>query len=68
MKGGSVISPLLSNVYLHYVPDLWAEEWRHRHARGEVVIVRLTPMISSSDSNTGTMPGAFGRICAGGRG
>jgi group II intron reverse transcriptase/maturase len=37
---GSVISPLLSNVYLHYVLDLWARQWRKREARGEVVIVR----------------------------
>ena len=58
---GSVISPLLSNVYLHYVLDLWAEEWRQRHARGDVIIVRLMPMISSSGSSTGRMPRAFGR-------
>jgi group II intron reverse transcriptase/maturase len=37
---GSVISPLLSNVYLHYVFDLWADQWRRRHAHGNVVIVR----------------------------
>jgi len=37
---GSVISPLLSNVYLHYVFDLWANQWRRRHAHGNVVIVR----------------------------
>ena len=37
---GSVISPQLGNVYLHYVLDLWAEWWRGRHARGDVVIVR----------------------------
>ncbi len=37
---GSVISPLLSNLYLHYVSDLWAQQWRKRHARGQVVIVR----------------------------
>lgn len=37
---GSVISPLLSNVYLHYVYDLWADQWRRRHAQGNVVIVR----------------------------
>ena len=30
---GSVISPLLANVYLHYVLDLWAERWRHRAIR-----------------------------------
>jgi group II intron reverse transcriptase/maturase len=38
-QGGSV-SPLLANVYLHYVLDLWAEQWRRRQARGDVVIVR----------------------------
>jgi len=37
---GAVISPLLANIYLHYVLDLWAHQWRHRHARGQVVIVR----------------------------
>ena len=38
-QGGS-ISPLLANVYLHYVFDLWAHQWRQRHARGDVVMVR----------------------------
>jgi group II intron reverse transcriptase/maturase len=37
---GSVISPLLSNVYLHYVIDLWAEQWRRREAKGDMIIVR----------------------------
>jgi group II intron reverse transcriptase/maturase len=37
---GSVISPLLANVFLHYVLDLWANRWRDRHARGSVIIVR----------------------------
>jgi group II intron reverse transcriptase/maturase len=37
---GSVISPLLGNIYLHYVLDLWAERWRRREARGDMVIVR----------------------------
>jgi group II intron reverse transcriptase/maturase len=37
---GATISPLLANVYLHYVFDLWANQWRKRHARGEVIIVR----------------------------
>jgi group II intron reverse transcriptase/maturase len=37
---GSVISPLLANVYMHYVFDLWADRWRRREARGDVVIVR----------------------------
>jgi group II intron reverse transcriptase/maturase len=37
---GAVISPLLANVFLHYVLDLWVGAWRRRHARGEVIIVR----------------------------
>lgn len=37
---GSVISPFLSNIYLHYVQDLWAHRWRQRHATGQVTIVR----------------------------
>jgi group II intron reverse transcriptase/maturase len=37
---GAVISPLLANVYLHYVFDLWAEVWRRKAARGDVIIVR----------------------------
>ena len=37
---GSSISPLLANVYLHYVFDLWAQNWRQRHAKGDVIIVR----------------------------
>ena len=38
---GASVSPLLANVYLHYVFDLWADQWRRRHARGDVVIVRF---------------------------
>jgi RNA-directed DNA polymerase len=37
---GSVISPQLANVYLHYVLDLWAERWRRREATGDMIIVR----------------------------
>src|SRR5580693_600379 len=37
---GSVISPLLGNIYLHYVLDLWANRWRQRDATGEMIIVR----------------------------
>ena len=37
---GSVISPLLSNIYLHYALDKWVTEWRKSKAHGEVVIVR----------------------------
>lgn len=38
---GASASPLLANVYLHYVFDQWADWWRRRHARGEVIIVRF---------------------------
>ena len=38
---GATVSPLLANVYLHYVFDLWAEHWRKHHATGDVVIVRF---------------------------
>ena len=37
---GSVISPLLANIYLHYVFDLWAEQWRREDARGDMIVVR----------------------------
>jgi group II intron reverse transcriptase/maturase len=37
---GSVISPLLGNIYLHYVFDLWAERWRRQEVRGDTIIVR----------------------------
>ena len=38
---GASASPLLANVYLHYVFDLWARHWRNRQAHGEVIIVRF---------------------------
>lgn len=38
---GASVSPLLGNVYLHFVFDLWAHDWRRRHAGGDVVIVRF---------------------------
>lgn len=38
---GATVSPLLSNLYLHYVLDLWVEQWRRRHARGDVIVTRF---------------------------
>jgi group II intron reverse transcriptase/maturase len=38
-QGGSA-SPLLANVYLHYVFDLWIQSWQRKHARGEMLVVR----------------------------
>ena len=40
VQGGS-ISPLLANIYLHYVFDLWVQQWRRVKARGEVIVVRF---------------------------
>ena len=40
VQGGS-ISPLLANVYLHYVFDLWVQRWRHKQTCGDVVVVRF---------------------------
>src|SRR5437016_7820332 len=37
---GAVISPLLSNIYLHYVLDTWADDWRRSEAAGDMIIVR----------------------------
>jgi len=37
---GGIISPLLSNIYLHYVLDLWAQQWRNRKAMQAVYVVR----------------------------
>ena len=38
-QGGS-ISPILANVYMHYVFDLWADQWRRKHSHGDMIIVR----------------------------
>ena len=37
---GAVASPLLANVYLHYVYDPWVQQWRKRHATGDMIVVR----------------------------
>ena len=37
---GGGISPLLANIYLHYALDQWVHQWRGRHARGEIIVVR----------------------------
>src|SRR3984893_1852696 len=37
---GAVASPLLANVYLHYVYDRWVQQWRKRHATGDMIVVR----------------------------
>ena len=58
---GSVVSPLLANVYLHYVFDLWAERWRRREASGDMIIVRYADDIIVGFQQ---MPDGFGMPCA----
>jgi RNA-directed DNA polymerase len=38
-------SPLLANVYLHYVFHLWVQQWRQRNAKGEVIVVRTPKQV-----------------------
>jgi len=38
---GASVSPLLANVYLHYVFDRWVQQWRRRHARGDMIVTRF---------------------------
>jgi RNA-directed DNA polymerase len=44
---GASVSPLLANVFLHYVFDLWAQQWRQCHARGDVILVRFADDIAA---------------------
>ena len=50
---GAVISPALANIYLHYCFDMWAERWRHRHARGQVLYVRFADDIVAGFEHEG---------------
>ena len=52
---GGVISPILANIYLHYVVDLWFEKVVKKHINGKAVIF-VMPMISYVFSRTSAMP------------
>jgi RNA-directed DNA polymerase len=68
---GSVISPLLANIYLHYAFDLWVNVWRKKYAQGEVVVSPLCghhlgiPASDGSRSFSGKLTGATGEVWAG---
>jgi len=63
---GSVISPLLANVYLHYALDLWAvRRWRQREATGDMIFVRYADDFTL-DSSTSVMPAVSWTRCASG--
>ena len=66
---GAVISPLLANVYLHYVFDLWVEAWRKKVAEGDVIVVRYADDLvvgfesrSGGRAIPGRIPGAAGEV------
>jgi RNA-directed DNA polymerase len=50
VQGGS-ISPLLSNIYLHLVLDLWVQRWKRKQARGDVILVRFADGMPVQKSN-----------------
>lgn len=50
---GAVISPLLANIYLHYVLDLWVKYWRNHQSRGEVYFVRYADDVVMGFQNRG---------------
>ena len=57
---GATISPLLANIYLHYVLDLWIQQWRTRHATGDVIIVRYADDFLVGFISRGLVPGLEG--------
>jgi RNA-directed DNA polymerase len=61
---GAVISPILANIYLHYVLDLWVNKWRET-AKGEVYIVRYADDFVMGFQYR-TMPSGCWRSCASG--
>src|SRR4051812_24694568 len=61
---GGVISPLLANVYLHDVFDLWAERWRRREATGDMMIVRYARARGRGPTLPGRDARALGGVCA----
>ena len=69
---GSVISPLLANIYLHYAFDLWVNVWRKKWAQGEVVVVRYADDIilgfqhqAEVDRFSGELSGTTGKVWTG---
>jgi len=58
---GSVVSPLLANVYLHYAFDLWAARWRRREATGAMIILRYADEIVVGFEKEAEAPALLGR-------
>jgi RNA-directed DNA polymerase len=64
---GASASPLLANVYLHYVFDLWAHWWRRRYAHGDVIIVRYCDDFVVGSSITSMRSGFLSTFGSGSR-
>ena len=62
---GSVVSPLLANIYLHYVVDLWAERWRRREATGDRSSCAMQTTLSSASSTRQTHGASWTRCVNG---
>jgi RNA-directed DNA polymerase len=67
---GSSIGPLLANIYLHYAFDLWAQSWRKRRARGDVILVRFADDViagfqyrSDAERFLGELRARFAKFC-----
>jgi hypothetical protein len=60
-----VISPLLANLYLHYVLDQWVAEWRRKNAFGDVIIAGTRTTLCLG-FNTGRKPSGFWSNCGSG--
>lgn len=56
---GAGISPLLANIFLHYVLDLWVEQWKRRHATGQVRLVRYAVLLFQRRQDAETMTAAL---------
>ena len=55
-----------SNIYLHYVFDLWAERWRRREATGDMIMVRYADDLVVGFQREAQTPGVSGRRCGSG--
>jgi group II intron reverse transcriptase/maturase len=64
---GASASPLLANVYLHYVLDRWARQWRRRNARGDLVIVRFADDFVAGFEHTMMHRGSLPSFASGSR-
>ncbi len=63
-----MISPILANIYLHYVVDLWSDAWRRKKASGDVIVIRYPVTASTPEPEGGARCVSSARrdLCGGG--